>query len=172
MAAYFHKYMEIFQKVCKNILVAGQSDLSDSARRAHNVIEQKTSAAEQLRRVIAHLERGLNITLNYKLQTNKKTTLVGIGILVNALMRITDGTIDFCLSETKAKILKGKQHRYPCNALSEMLQIRKEDAGDSAFEVEISSEELDVKTPTLTTPIRGQVDRSRKSWSHLGSNVH
>ena len=162
MAAYFQTKMEIFQKVCKHILVVGQSDLTETAIQEHNRREQKTSAAEQLKRVIAHLEQGNNITLNYKWQTHEKTILVGIGILVDALMRIKNGNIDFGLSEPKAKILRGKNHRYPWNAMSVMLQIRREGARVSEFEVERSSEELDVTTPTIPAPVRGQVARVSK----------
>jgi len=169
VTAYFQKYMEIFQKVCKNILVLDQSHLAEKAFKAHNRNEQKTSAAEQLSRVIAHLEQGKNITLNYKWQTHEKTILVGIGILTEALMRIRDGSIDFGLSVPAKKISFGKYNTYPWNEMSVRLQIRAEGVGDSAFEMERSSEELDILTiPTLTTPIRGQVDRRRTQGKRPG----
>ena len=169
MAAYFQTKMEIFQKVCKHILVVGQSDLTEAAIKEHNRREQKTSAADQLKRVIAHLDQGKNITANYKWQTHEKTILVGIGILPEALKRIRDGSIDFGLSVPAKKILFGKYNTYPWNEMSVRLQIRAEGVGDSAFEMERSSEELDIlTTPTLTTPIRGQVDRRRTQGKRPG----
>ena len=149
MSAYFQKHMEIFQKVCMDIQVWGQTELSNRAFKAHNRRERALSKADQLKRVTNHFENGWNMTFNYYFNTKEETKFVTIGILPEAIRYLRDGTIDFRLSEPRPKIVYNQD--YPMNRMSSILHIDYQEDGDAAREVE----------DIVPVPIRGRVCRKK-----------
>ena len=134
MGAYFQAHMEIFQKVCMDIQVEGQTGLTRNAMRAHNARERALPKAVQLARVTTHLQDGNDMTFNYYFNIKEGTKFVTIGILPEAITYLRDGTIDFQLSDPKKNIVYNQE--YPMNRMSSILHIDYKEDGDTAHEVE------------------------------------
>ena len=150
MSAYFHKRMEIFQKVCMDIQVWGQTELSSKAFKAHNKRELARSKPDQLERVTNHLKTGLDMTFNYYFNTKEETKFVTIGILPEAITYLRNGTIDFRLSDPRKTIVYNQE--YPMNRIPSILHIDYQEDGDAAREVE----------DIVTVPVRGRVYRKNR----------
>ena len=150
MSAYFQKRMEIFQKVCMDIQVQGQTKLGRKAFRAHNKRERARSKPDQLKRVTTHLKNGRDMTFNYYFNTKEETKFVTIGILPEAIRYLREGTIDFRLSVPRKKIVCHQD--YPRNRMPSILHIHYQEDGDAAREVE----------DIVTVPVRGQVFRVKR----------
>ena len=142
--------MEIFQKVCMDIQVWGQTELLTwKALREHNRRERARSKLDQLKRVTTHFKNGRNMTFNYYFNTKEETKFVTIGILPEAIRYLRDGTIDFRLSEPRKKIVYHQE--YPMNRMSSILSIGYQEDGDAAREVK----------DIATVPVRGRVSRKK-----------
>ena len=106
----FSKAYGVFQNVCTDIQVWGQTELSSKACKSHNRRERARSKADQLKRVTNHFENGWDMTFSYYFNTKEETKFVTIGILPEAITYLRDGTIDFRLSDPRKTIVYNQEH--------------------------------------------------------------